>query len=62
MASASTPSASTPFSCGPCEDLILIFAVTLKPIRKPHFSGEMLSIGIRPNFKIMIEYDYVLWS
>ena len=33
-------------SCGPCKDLILAFAVTLKPIRKAHFSGEMLSIGI----------------
>ena len=33
-------------SCGPCKDLILAFAVTLKSIRKAHFSGEMLSIGI----------------
>ena len=33
-------------SCGPCKDLILAFAVTLKLIRKAHFSGEMLSIGI----------------
>ena len=33
-------------SCGPCKDLILAFAVTLKPIRKAHISEEMLSIGI----------------
>ena len=33
-------------SCGPCKDLILAFAVTLKPIRIAHFLGEMLSIGI----------------
>ena len=33
-------------SCGPCKGLILAFAVTLKPTRKAHFSGEMLSIGI----------------
>ena len=33
-------------SCGTCKYLILAFAVTLKPIRKAHFSGEMLSIGI----------------
>ena len=33
-------------SCGHCKDLILAFAVTLKPIRKSHFSGEMLSIGL----------------
>ena len=28
------------------KDLILAFEVTLKPIRKALFSGEMLSIGI----------------
>ena len=33
-------------SCGPCKDLILAFAVTLKPIRKTHFTGEMFFIGI----------------
>ena len=33
-------------SCEPCKDLILAFAVTLKPIRKAHVSGKMLSIGI----------------
>ena len=33
-------------SCGPCKDLIVPFAVMLKPIREAHFSGEMLSIGI----------------
>ena len=33
-------------SCGPCKDLILAFTVTLKPIRKAYFSGEMLPIGI----------------
>ena len=33
-------------NCGPSKDLILAFAVTLNPIRKAHFSGEMLSISI----------------
>ena len=33
-------------SCGLCKDLTLAFAVMLKPLRKAHFSGEMLSIGI----------------
>ena len=33
-------------SCGPGKDLILAFAVMLKPIRKARFSGEMLYIGI----------------
>ena len=28
-------------SCRPCKDLILAFAVMLKPIRKAHFLGEM---------------------
>ena len=32
-------------SCGPCKDLILAFPITLKPVRKEHFSREMLSIG-----------------
>ena len=33
-------------SYGPCKDLILTFVLKLKPIRKSHFSEEMLSIGI----------------
>ena len=33
-------------SCRSCKNLILVFAVTLKPIRNTLFSGEMLSIGI----------------
>ena len=33
-------------SCGLGKDQILAFAVTLRPIGKAHFSGEMLSIGI----------------
>ena len=41
-------------SCGPCKDLILAFAVMLKPIRKAHFSEEMLPTGI--SYVVMLQY------
>ena len=33
-------------SCGLCKDLSLSLVVMLKPIRKAHFTEQMLSIGI----------------
>ena len=42
MASASTPSANEP-----AKDLVLVHAVQLNPMIKAHFSGRMVSSGIR---------------
>ena len=44
MALASTPSANEP-----AKDLILVHTVQLKPIIIAHFSGRMVSSGIRPH-------------